>query len=225
MVNFIKFKGYKTGMYFLVTFTFMFVLSCTKTSDLKVSMVYHEQTLDNQLGERIKTLISDTYPELLKKYNSDATKTIQVVIDTSYQGVAYASGSKIVASSKWLRENPEDYDLFTHEIMHLIQAYPQNSGPSWLTEGIADYVRAEYGINNKAAQWSLPDYSPSQNYTDSYRVSARFLLWIEKHHDQNFVKKIDQHLRTKTYSEDVWEKHTGVSLDELWNRYGAMPEL
>jgi len=192
---------------------------------LKVSVNNNDSDVGQELVDQIRELILDTYPKLLKEYNADATKNVVVVFDNKYKGVAYASGSKIVVNPEWLHIHPEDYDLFTHEIMHLIQAYPHKSGPSWLTEGIADYVRAKYGINNQAADWSLPNYNSSQNYTDSYRVSARFLVWIEKYHERNFVKKIDQHLRTNTYTDDLWIKYTGVSLDELWNLYTLKPEI
>lgn len=225
MVNHIQFKRLQASFYILIISILMFMSSCIPSIGLKVSVINYGPDIDQELVDHIRKLIWDTYPKLLKEYNPDATKTIVVVFNKKYKGVAYASGSEIVVNPEWLLKNPEDYDLFTHEIMHLIQAYPQKSGPSWLTEGIADYVRAKYGINNKAADWSLPDYNSSQNYTDSYRVSARFLLWIEKYHDRNFVKKIDQHLRTSTYTDDLWEKYTGVSLDELWNLYAVKPEI
>src|SRR5690606_15653475 len=225
MVNYIQLNRSQLSIRIIIISILVFMSSCASAPKPVVSIVDHDQSIDKELVQEIKQLIRDTYPKLLTQYNMDATKTIAVVFDKEYNGVAYASGSKIVVNPEWLHKHPEDYDLFTHEIMHLIQQYPNRSGPSWLTEGIADYVRFKYGINNDAANWSLPDYNSSQNFTDSYRVSARFLLWIEKYHDQNFVKKMDQHLRTHTYSEDLWKKFTGVALDELWNLYAVEPEI
>lgn len=225
MVKSIQFNFFRIHIYILIGTIVLLMNSCKPAANLQLSVDNQQQTLSQELVMKIKKLIQDTYPKLLKQYNPNATKTIEVVVDTDYKGVAYASGTKIVVNPEWLEKNPEDYDLFTHEIMHLIQAYPNNSGPSWLTEGIADYVRAKYGINNQAANWSLLDYNSSQSYTNSYRVSARFLVWIEKNHDRNFVKKIDKHLREGTYSADLWQKYAGVSLDELWEDYAANPEI
>ena len=48
-----------------------------------------------------------------------------------------------------------------------------------LTEGLADYARYKYGVNNAAAGWSLPNYASGQSYTNAYAVTARFLVWLE----------------------------------------------
>ena len=48
--------------------------------------------------------------------------------------------------------------------MHVVQGYGDNKVPSWVTEGIADYVRATEGINNSKAKWAMPDLTPELNY-------------------------------------------------------------
>lgn len=88
---------------------------------------------------------------MVKDFNPKALKTLEIKIDTAYIGVAYAINGKITISSKYLRKKPQDLDVITHEVMHIVQAYPNNSGPGWLTEGIADYVRYKYGNDNKSA--------------------------------------------------------------------------
>ncbi|MFI2742794.1 basic secretory protein-like protein [Zhouia sp. PK063] len=165
------------------------------------------------------------YPKLCKTYNKKAIDTVRVKIDTSYTGVAYANNGSITISSAWLHKMPKDTDVITHEVMHLVQAYGGHSGPGWLTEGIADYVRYKFGVANKEANWSLPDYKSSQSYANSYRVTARFLLWITENYDKKFVKKMDKHMRSHTYSPELWEKYTGKTLDELWKAYGENPKL
>ncbi|MDG3583009.1 basic secretory protein-like protein [Galbibacter pacificus] len=199
------------------------LLGHAQKSKIEILYVNQDKTLGNDLELQFKEIINTVYPKLLKKFNPKATKSFEVEIDTAYKGVAYASDNKIVVSADWMHKKPNDVDLMTHEIMHLIQAYPNNSGPSWLTEGIADYVRAVYGLNNKAANWSLPKFDKSQNYTNSYRVTARFLLWVEKNHDKRIVKKLDKHLRSHTYSESLWEKYTGLGLNQLWEQYAKDP--
>jgi len=165
------------------------------------------------------------YPKMVEVFNPKALKSLEIKIDTAYTGVAYASNGKITISSEWLRKKPEDLDVITHEVMHIVQSYPNNSGPGWLTEGIADYVRYKYGNYNKSAGWSLPEYNSTNHYTQSYRVTARFLLWATQQYDEDFVIKMNKHLREKTYTSDLWIKYTDKTLDELWEEYSKNPGI
>lgn len=124
-------------------------------------------------------------------------------------------------SQAWLIKNPEDIDVVTHEVMHIVQSYPSRSGPGWLVEGIADYVRDKYGVNNAAANWSLPDVKENHHYTNSYRIAARFLKWVEEKQKKGFIKKLDTALRDRTYTESIWTDNTTKTLDELWDMYVA----
>lgn len=197
----------------------------TKNGGITVTLENEDVTLDSGIKDGLLEIIFEVYPKLTRDFNPQALQELQVKIDTAYKGVAYAHNGQIVISSKWLHQKPEDLDLMTHEAMHIIQAYPHNAGPGWLTEGIADYVRHIYGVNNEGAGWSLPRYASNQKYTDSYRVTARFLVWISKEYDQDFVVKLDKHLRKRTYSNELWEKYTNKSLDELWDLYSRNPEI
>lgn len=165
------------------------------------------------------------YPTLLQTFNPEATKQVTILIDPEYKGVAEAGGGRIRVSSRWITERPKDFDLITHEAMHLVQAYPGWAGPSWVTEGIADYVRHVYGVDNAAGGWSLPDVRPNHRFTDSYRVTGRFFLWLEKHVKPGIVQAIDQAMRKKEYTEAIWQEQTGQTLEELWDRYVSNPEL
>jgi hypothetical protein len=159
------------------------------------------------------------YPQLVERFNRNATKRVSFVIDPSYDGIAATSGRRVVYNPKWFDSHPNDIDVVTHELMHIVQAYGNTPGPGWLTEGIADYVRHKYGVDNAAAGWSLPDYDSAQNYTDAYRITARFLLWLENSKDKTIIDKLDAAMRDHSYTEDIWEKLTGKSVRELWNEY------
>ena len=165
------------------------------------------------------------YPKMVEVFNPKALKSLEIKIDTAYTGVAYANNGKITISSEWLRKKPEDLDVITHEVMHIVQSYPNNSGPGWLTEGIADYVRYKYGNDNKSAGWSLPEYTATNHYTRSYRVTARFLLWTTQQFDEELVVKMDRNLRENTYTSDLWIKYTDKTLDELWKKYSKNPGI
>lgn len=174
---------------------------------------------------RLVNTFFEVYPKLAKEYNKGTLKSVKMVIDTTYKGVAETDNGKVTINPEWLRKRPEDIDVVTHEVMHIVQDYGESSGPGWLTEGIADYARYKFGINNEAAKWSLPPYKAGQNYDNAYRITARFLLWIEEKHKAGIVKALDEQMRKHTYTDDSWKKLTGKTLDELWKEYVANPAV
>ena len=192
---------------------------------LSITFKNFDATLKEGTEDKFVSTVFKVYPKLLKDFNPDAQKHITINIDTSYTGVAYAFNGEITVSSRWLKQKPTDIDLITHEVMHLIQSYPHGGGPVWLSEGVADYVRFKYGVDNTGAGWSLTDFNENQIYTNSYRITARFLVWLSENYDDAIVYKLDQQMRSKTYSEDSWEKLTGKGIDSLWDQYSKNPEI
>jgi len=160
------------------------------------------------------------YPRLMKEFNPNAQKEVAFRIEPSYDGVAYVFNGFATFGASYMSHNPNDLDVVTHEVMHLVQSYAAGA-PGWLSEGIADYVRYRYGLYNDRAGWSLPDYQQNQHYTDAYRVTARFLVWIEQRYDEQLVKTLDDLLRKGQYTEIIWKQRTGKTLDELWMQYGV----
>lgn len=193
----------------------------------KYTLTYTSQddTLDPSIQKGIEKIFKKVYPKLIKDFNKNSQKRVTIKIDTAYDGVAYAHQGAITISSAWLHKKPEDLDLVTHELMHLVQAYPGGAGPGWLTEGIADYVRYKYALDNEGAGWSLTPFSPTQSYENSYRITARFLLWATQNYDKNLVEKLDNDLRTKKYTAQTWVLYTGKTVDALWQEYATNPEV
>ncbi|WP_233268787.1 basic secretory family protein [Mucilaginibacter lacusdianchii] len=165
------------------------------------------------------------YPKLEKEYNSKTLKEVTFVIDTAYNGVAETGDGKVTFSSKYMTKYPGDIDVVTHEVMHIIQNYGNGAGPGWLTEGTADYIRFKFGVDNKGAGWKLPYFKPSQNYDNAYRITARFLVWIEKNIKPDFVKSFDAQLRSHTFTDESWKNATGKTVDELWAAYSANTQI
>lgn len=184
----------------------------------------NDPTFDSKEKARIVETFFKVYPKEAKIYNPNTRKRVTIYIDSTYKGVAAAANGLIRISPEWLRKNPEDIDVVTHEAMHIVQAYPRYE-PVWVTEGIADYVRATLGVNNKAANWSLPDYKSTQHYTNSYRITARFFVWLDKKVKKSLIVKLNNAMRDNTYTEDFWKKETGKTVDELWAAYGQNPAL
>lgn len=184
-----------------------------------------DPNLDPAVKSKLISTFFKVYPKLAKEYNKNTAQEVYMLIDTTYRGVAETGNAHVKISAAWFHKHPEDIDVVTHEVMHIVQNYGESAGPGWLTEGIADYARYKFGVNNDAAKWTLPAYKAGINYTNSYRITARFLAWLEIHNKKDIVKKLDKQMRDHKYAAESWQKLTGKSLDELWAEYIADPEL
>jgi len=184
-----------------------------------------DKNFNASLKNDLITTFFTNYPKLVKTFNKKSRKEVTFVIDPEYKGVAATAGGIVRFSPEWFAKNPKDIDVVTHEVMHIVQAYPNDSGPWWITEGIADFIRFKYGVANLEGNWKLPEFTTTQKYTDSYRITARFFHWIESNVKKNFVKKLDKAMREKTFTEDFWKDVTGSSIDSLWSDYANNPSI
>jgi hypothetical protein len=175
--------------------------------------------------QKVTDAFFTVYPQEVKRFNPASAKKVVFIVDPTYDGVAATNNAVIRCSPKWLAEHPEDVDLVTHEAMHIVQDYHKGNTPWWLTEGIADYVRYKYGVNNEKGEWRLPSYATNQHYTNSYRVTARFLVWVEENVDSKIVDEMNKAAFTGTYKEDLWRQYTGKSVDDLWLQYARAEQV
>jgi alpha-L-fucosidase len=172
--------------------------------------------------QRLIDTYFDVYPKEAARFNPGTLRLVNFVIDPSYDGVAATDAGIVRYNPVWLQKHPEDIDVVTHEVMHIIQDY-RHDPPGWLTEGIADYARFVFGVNNAAAHWALPDLKTGQSYENAYRVTARFLVWASQRGDAHLVDKFDAALRSGKYTPALWVKLTGKTVDALWAEYAANP--
>lgn len=204
------------------------VVSADTISKGKYTLVFVNKSIgfDNNISKQLIDVFFKVYPAQAKIYNKNTLKQVTFVIDPAYKGVAATFGGGVIRyNPEWFQKHPRDIDVVTHETMHVIQSYGRGSGPGWITEGIADYVRYKMGLYNKEADWKLPEYSPKQNFDNSYRITARFFVWIENRYDKKFVKKLDKAMREKTYTDEFARNNTGKTFAELWAEYGANPAI
>lgn len=201
-------------------------ISRDSTTRGKYTLVFinNQPGFDPVTRQRLIDAFFTVYPKEADRFNHQTLRKVTFFIDPTYDGVAETGAGVARISPDWLKKHPEDIDVVTHEVMHIVQDY-EHDGPGWLTEGIADYVRYVYGVNNAAGGWTLPDYKPNQRYTDAYRVTARFLLWVEKNKNAHVVDKLDYAMRAGTYTPDLWVNLTGKSVDDLWTEYSQTPTL
>lgn len=213
----------------IITIMLMAFAICTKAQKTtvyqqkgyKLTFINYDAAFDTLEQQRMVKTFFTVYPELAKAYNHKTLKAVTMVIDTAYDGVAATANGKVTVSNKWMHKHPEDIDVVTHEVMHIVQDYGDSNGPGWLTEGIADYARYKFGVNNAAANWKLPDYKPTQNYDNAYRITARFLAWTEEKIKPGIVKTLDKQMREHTFTDNTWKTLTGKTIDELWKDYSA----
>lgn len=228
--------------FFSTLFTLVFVVlsACSQQKQIQKPIDYtanqfsqngytlHFESNDPNFSMLTKQRLIETffkvYPQLAAEYNSSTSKTVYFVIDTAYKGVAATGHSRTVFNPVWFVKNPEDIDVVTHEVMHIVQSY-KSYRPAWLVEGIADYARYKFGVNNEKAGWSMPMVNDQQSYTNSYRITARFLAWIENKVKKGTVQKLDDALRDDNYTSVLWKDITGKTLDELWDAYRISPML
>ncbi|RYF23809.1 MAG: secretory protein [Flavobacteriales bacterium] len=187
--------------------------------------VNKDPAIAKDLQSRLTQTFFAVYPKLVKTYNKKAKREVLFVVDTAYKAVAEASGGRILFSAGYMKKNNTDVDVVTHEGMHVVQEYGYGSGPVWLTEGIADYVRYKFGYDNIGSKWSLPAFSDKHSYKNSYRITARFFVWLEDNVKKGIIKTLDDQLRRKAYTENSWKEITGQTLDELWLSYAKSPDV
>ncbi len=139
-------------------------------------------------------------------------RTVQGVTD-----VAATGGGVMTVNSKWCREHPEDTGLTVHEMAHVVQAYA-GYNPSWLVEGIADYIR---WIKFEPQNYRARINTRTATYHDAYRTTATFLGWCELHYDSKLVTKLSRDVRYEAYTNDKFKQYCGKDVDTLWSEFTA----
>lgn len=197
----------------------------TTKNGYQLTVITKDLTFSKTIKESLVKTFFTVYPEIALAYNPGITNKVTFIIDPTYDGVAATTNAVVTFSSKYMTQNPNDIDVVTHEVTHIVQDYGNSTYPGWLTEGIADFSRNKFGVNNAAVNWSLTTYQSGKNYDTGYQVTARFLLWIENKVKTDFVKLADQQLRLHTFTDDSWKQLTGKTLAELWTAYTSNPAL
>jgi len=182
--------------------------------------------IDDWACRTLRPLISDWHLRLVRDFGSremriPAEITIRFRADMGGACVTTAN-DEISINQAWCRGRL-DNDVpgtLIHELMYLVQQY-KGSYPSWLQQGLADYVRW-YLFEGAGDACDFPDWSADEvRYDGSYRYTANFLNWVSKKYGDSVIKKIDAACRAGWYREDLWQELTGRSVADLgaeWKR-------
>jgi hypothetical protein len=163
-----------------------------------------------RICERNYRMINDELPSEAFKPRT----VVNMALKSSYKGVAEAGGGRITGSVKFFKAHPEDIGAMIHETVHIVQSYRTRNAPSWLVEGIADYVRFF-----KYEPGKIGKINADPHYNNSYRTSAAFLNFVSIQYNKELVRKLNKALREGEYRETIWTtltKKTLKELDEEW---------
>jgi len=100
----------------------------------------------------------NVYPKEARIFNPSTAHTVVFIIDHDYNGVAATWADTVHFNPTWMLKMPTDIDVVTHEMMHIVQEYGYSAGLVWLTEGIANYARYKFRVDNSGAYWSILNY-------------------------------------------------------------------
>jgi hypothetical protein len=177
-------------------------------------------------GHAAEALCQVWYPKIVGILHSDDSyrplpAVVKLVFEKEMRGVAYSGGGEIHISANWVRSHPNDFGMVIHELTHLVQRYPRNpTRAGWLVEGIADYVRLEYFeplLPRPAINFA------KANYTDAYKTTAQFLIWLEGKYGADLVPRLNAALRAGRYTDAVFKEITGKEVAQLWSDFAASP--
>lgn len=246
------FKSIKTKIFSLLALISICAFSCKKNTEISpvnkqvklttdsitqngLTLIFiNKDTAYEENGgasrKALENIFFNVYPNICAYFNPDAPRKVTFIIDPTYEdpgdiAVTYFQSSTVHYNPQWVLQNPTDLNVVTHESTHVCQDYI-NGGytPSWLIEGLAEYSRNKFGIDNAAVGWYIPDYSENQKYTDGYTTVARFILWAEAKYKPGIAQALDKELRAGTYSNDTsWEDLTGLTFGQLWSLYVQNP--
>ena len=221
----LKMKRRTAAFFSFTTGCFAVVLAMSTVTSVQAAEI--KFTIVVPGGEDLKSLIDpfvkaaqETYPILLKHFeNPDkpAPRDVKIIFKTGIKPPAFAQGDVLTVNLDWIRKEPGDLGMMTHELTHLVQDYPSFE-PGWLTEGIADYARALYAKNDRKS-WSLPAaVTAGQSYKQGYGVSAAFLVWLEQR-KAGIVDQLHRAMQKNSFTDVTFKAITGADVDSLWTEY------
>jgi len=189
-----------------------------RTPKLEVTIVAPQDAKTVKWAEDAKKLTQKWYPKIVEILGVEQpVDPLRIkLVFRKMEGVAYSSGREIHVSTDWIEQHPDDIGLVVHELTHQVQSYPDYD-PSWVTEGIADYVR--WWCYEPKSPRSPINFSRAK-YSDSYRTTAAFFHWIEVK-NPGFIKTLSDVMLKNTYGDDRWSQWANAPIDDLWAQFKA----
>ncbi|MDB6124634.1 MAG: hypothetical protein JWQ71_3627 [Pedosphaera sp.] len=177
--------------------------------------------------KQLAPVLAEWYPKIVAMLPSEgytAPSKFSISIRPG-KGVAATGGTRVTANSDWLKNEfkGEAIGSLLHEEVHVIQQYgyaPRKipgptRPPAWLIEGIPDYIRwYKYEPESHGCEITRQNLSRAR-YDASYRITANFLNYVVEKYDKELITKMNAAIREGKYTEDLWKKYTGKTVQEL----------
>ncbi len=184
--------------------------------------------------EELAPVVRQWYPrlvEMLPGEGYEAPTRVSITFSESMQGVAATGGTRVRCAATWFRRElqGEAKGAIVHELVHVVQNYGwgrrnnRNAArtPGWLVEGICDYIRwFLYEPQTHGADITARNIERA-SYDGSYRITGNFLNWVTETYDEDIVRKLNAAAREGNYSEQLWTKFTGHTVQELGDEWKA----
>lgn len=176
--------------------------------------------------KELMPVILEWYPKLVALLPSDgycAPEVIELEFRNDIRLPAHTGGNKISLNAPWIASElqGEAKGCVVHELCHVVQNYRQvlrtnpqaTLSPSWVTEGLADYIRwFLYEPQSKGAV--IRDASQAK-HDASYRITANFFDWVVTTQDKDLPQQLNTAAREGRYSDALWKTWTGKTVSEL----------
>ena len=196
------------------------VFDTSKAPDLRK---WTEETFAPAIRKWVGRLIDDMKSDGWKPFPEIRFQYVVEPLGHNAGAPAWAAGNKVSLRSEWFRRNLDGESLGAtiHELVHVIQAYWSTPGctrencPTWASEGFADYVRW-FLFEPESDGCGFVRKNPDKyHYNDSYRVTASFFDFVERHHP-GAMKKLNVVLREHAFDDGkFWTETTGKTAKGL----------
>ena len=180
-------------------------------------------------AEDYTAFIGEMLPKVAEILDGDAAAVkdleIKFVSEPSGEWPAWTflETKEIHLNEEWAAENADEVKgAIVHEIAHLVQNYSSHRPPSWLLEGIADWVRW-FNYEPREAQDAIRTAAAkSRVHNAGYRTTAAFLERVDKRHGRDFVRRLNAVCRAGEYNgAKTWTDLTGKTQEELAQEWRA----
>ena len=202
----------------------------------------------DRFEKELKKSVKNFYSSVVNFFNIPNQKKmiIHVNIKDDIKVPAYAlqNNGSITIWADWIIKNRSDIrGVLLHEFVHLVQNRNRTTNNyTYLTEGIADYVRCFLLDGNYRASW-VPKYKTlkkesykkndkkmtdflkrlaksKKKYKEAYVTTAFYFKWIEDNYSKNFTVQLNKSISNKNFSfEEFCKKKTGKLPMKLWNEF------
>jgi hypothetical protein len=175
-------------------------------------------------------VIEEWYPKLVEMLPDEGytapTKVSFRFRNDMHPGIpGSATLFRINLNAPWFRKEllREAKGCVVHEMVHIVQGYRRTKEtnpnavktPSWVVEGLADYIRWFLYEPETGGALLSPDRLKQARHDASYRTTANFIDWVARTQDDEILQKMNSAARRGEYSDGLWEEFTGKPVETL----------